>query len=192
MDKRETFDDAAKPADAGPGHGTVDDLDALDAAFDGVEPARGQAATPASVEMRAELRRLLIGVDTYLNYPLYDKALLHLQKVFAIAPENLDAHEKAYAVYTATNDEAKAAEHLLEVLRLCTQRAEVERAQRYLSTILERYPEHPEVPGFVSALTRPDEPPIEIQPEPHPTESDFMGGDSAGPSPDLVADEGES
>ncbi|MFZ5446236.1 MAG: tetratricopeptide repeat protein [Myxococcota bacterium] len=98
------------------------------------------------------LGKLLTETDVYVKYGLHDKALEHLRKVFAIDPENIDAHEKAYAIYVASNTHAQAFEQLLNVLRLHTRSGDAQRAQPYLATILQQNPGHPEVPVFLSAL----------------------------------------
>jgi tetratricopeptide (TPR) repeat protein len=98
------------------------------------------------------LGKLLTETDVYVKYGLHDKALEHLRKVFAIDPENIDAHEKAYAIYVASNNQAQSFEQLLNVLRLHTRSGDAARAQPYLATILQTQPGHPEVPVFLSAL----------------------------------------
>src|SRR6266849_382030 len=122
-------------------------------------PARNAArASPppppaSSPALSAEqLAKLLKETDVYVKYGLHDKALEHLGKIFADDPENLDAHEKAYQVYVGSGEDAQAAEQLLNVLRLCTRRAAVDRAKPYLNTILQQNPDHPEVATFVSVL----------------------------------------
>ncbi|RKH64320.1 type IV pili formation protein SgmX [Corallococcus llansteffanensis] len=107
---------------------------------------------PPAGMSREQLAKLLTETDVYVKYGLHDKALEHLRKVFAVDPENLDAHEKAYHIYVAANNGAQASEQLLNVLRLCTRRADVTRAQPYLATILQENPAHPEVPAFLSVL----------------------------------------
>lgn len=101
---------------------------------------------------REQLSKLLTETDVYVKYGLHDKALEHLRKVFSVEPENLDAHEKAYQIYVASGNMAQASEQLLNVLRLCTRTADVQRAQPYLATILQENPAHPEVPAFLSVL----------------------------------------
>lgn len=96
--------------------------------------------------------KLLTETDVYVKYGLHDKALEHLRKVFALEPENLEAHEKAYAIYVGSNNHAQAAEQLLNVLRLHTRTGDAVRAQPYLQAMLEQNPGHPEVPAFVAAL----------------------------------------
>ncbi len=98
------------------------------------------------------LAKLLTETEVYVKYGLYDKALDHLRKVFAVEPENLDAHEKAYAIYVAANNPQQASEQLLNVLRLHTRQGDAVRAKPYLETILKNNPNHAEVPAFVAAL----------------------------------------
>lgn len=98
------------------------------------------------------LSKLLTETDVYVKYGLHDKALEHLRKIFAVDPESIDAHEKAYAIYVAQNNHAQASEQLLNVLRLHTRSGDALRAQPYLATILQQDPGHAEVPVFLSAL----------------------------------------
>ncbi len=106
-------------------------------------------APPAGGE---NLARLLTETDVYVKYGLHDKALEHLRKVFAVDPENIDAHEKAYAIYVASNNQAQSFEQLLNVLRLHTRSGDSLRAQPFLAAILQQDPGHPEVPVFLQAL----------------------------------------
>ncbi|MDX2009770.1 MAG: tetratricopeptide repeat protein [Myxococcaceae bacterium] len=107
----------------------------------------------ASAKPRSDsLGKLLTETDVYVKYGLHDKALEHLRKVFGVDPENIDAHEKAYAIYVASNNHAQAAEQLLNVLRLHTRGGDKARAQPYLATMLQQNPGHPEVPVFLQAL----------------------------------------
>src|SRR5262249_30950734 len=78
-------------------------------------------------------------------------------RIFAGEPENLDANEKAYLVYEAAGNQAQALEQLLNVLRLCTRLEAVERGQPYLAKLMERSPDHPELPVFMSVLGQPEE-----------------------------------
>ncbi|GEL70634.1 tetratricopeptide repeat protein [Myxococcus virescens] len=118
-----------------------------------VAAAPAPVAPPAPAGMgREQLSKLLTETDVYVKYGLHDKALEHLRKVFSVEPENLDAHEKAYQIYVASGNMAQASEQLLNVLRLCTRTADVQRAQPYLATILQENPAHPEVPAFLSVL----------------------------------------
>ncbi|MCU0701908.1 MAG: hypothetical protein MUC96_35845 [Myxococcaceae bacterium] len=111
-----------------------------------------QPAVASAKPRNDSLGKLLTETDVYVKYGLHDKALEHLRKVFAVDPENIDAHEKAYAIYVASNNHAQAAEQLLNVLRLHTRGGDKARAQPYLATMLQQNPGHPEVPVFLQAL----------------------------------------
>ncbi len=125
--------------------------------------ALGQYATaaPGNTLTPEQLRGLLTEADGYLNQGLYDKAFEPLRRIFSCLPENLDAHEKAFHVYAAAGNTTQALEQCLNVLRLCTRRQEVRRAQPYLSFLLERAPAHPELPAFLAVLG-PDELPLPL------------------------------
>ncbi|MBX7113490.1 MAG: tetratricopeptide repeat protein [Myxococcaceae bacterium] len=112
------------------------------------------AAPPAQPAKADSLGKLLTETDVYVKYGLHDKALEHLRKIFAADPENIDAHEKAYAIYVASNNAAQASEQLLNVLRLHTRRGDAERAAPFLTTMLEQNPRHPEVPSFMAVLSK--------------------------------------
>jgi pilus assembly protein FimV len=152
-------------------------------------PAPGRGGKPDSIG------KLLTETDVYVKYGLHDKALEHLRKVFAVEPENIDAHEKAYAIYLASNDHERAGEQLLNVLRLHTRTADAHRAQPYLNTILQQDPGHPEVPAFLAALRLPDTP-EEAEAEPRISEDAILVDSSDdeviiadGPHDDVLSNE---
>ena len=105
---------------------------------------------------REQIHKLLAETDVYVKYGLHDKALEHLRRIFAVDPENLDAHEKAYVIYRAAAQGPQATEQLLNVLRLCTRGLEVDRAQPYLETLISEAPHHPEMTAFLAVL-RPED-----------------------------------
>ncbi|MFN0061969.1 MAG: tetratricopeptide repeat protein [Myxococcaceae bacterium] len=115
------------------------------------EPVSGVSSAGAPAH-RESLAKLLTETDVYLKYGLHDKALDHLKRIFEADPESLDAHEKAYQIYVAAEQTEQAAEQLLNVLRLCTRRNDVSRAQPYLRAMLAENPDHPEVPAFLAVL----------------------------------------
>lgn len=119
-------------------------------------PAGGGGRPPpapaAPAPSKVNISKLLTETDVYVKYGLHDKALEHLRKVFEVDPENIDAHEKAYEIYVASNNQAQAGEQLLNVLRLHTRRGDPARGAPFLQTILETNPHHPEVPAFVAVL----------------------------------------
>jgi tetratricopeptide (TPR) repeat protein len=102
-----------------------------------------------------ELHGLLSEADALLEQGLYERALGPLRVILASRPENLDAHERAYHLYVAMGNTRDAFEQLLNVLRLCTRRREVRRAEPYLAALLEQQPGHPEVPEFLAFLRAP-------------------------------------
>lgn len=110
------------------------------------------AATAPPKAAANPLGKLLTETDVYVKYGLHDKALEHLRKVFAIDPENLDAHEKAHQIYVASGNQAQAGEQLLNVLRLCARQKASDRALPYLATLRKQNPNHPELPTFVAIL----------------------------------------
>src|SRR5262245_1010113 len=112
-------------------------------------PAPVQAPVTLS---RDQIHKLLAETDVYVKYGLHDKALEHLRRIFAVDPENLDAHEKAYVIYRSAGQGAQATEQRLNVLRLCTRGLEKKRAQPYLDTLLAEAPGHPEMPAFLAVL----------------------------------------
>lgn len=103
------------------------------------------------------VHKLLTETDVYVKYGLHDKALEHLGKVFALEPENVDAHEKAYTIYVALNH-AQVSEQLLNVLRLHTRTGDAKRAQPYLSALIQQNPRHPELATFLERLQLPGGP----------------------------------
>lgn len=126
------------------------------AAVQAASPPPPPPAPPTPVTLsREQIQKLLAETDVYVKYGLHDKALEHLRRIFAVDPENLDAHEKAYVIYRSAGQGAQATEQLLNVLRLCTRGLERRRAQPYLDTLLSEAPGHPEMPAFLSVL-RPD------------------------------------
>ena len=115
-------------------------------------PQRAAPAAAAPPPGKVNVAKLLTETDVYVKYGLHDKALDHLRKIFEVDPENIDAHEKAYAIYVAAGNHAQAGEQLLNVLRLHTRRGDAERGAPYLDTMLQQNPGHPEVPAFLSVL----------------------------------------
>lgn len=111
-------------------------------------PATGGSETAG----QDQFGKILTETDVYLKYGLFDRALEHLGKIFAVDPENLEAHEKAYQVYAASDSRTQASEQQLNVLRLCTRFGQVERGRPYLEALMRENPEHPELPVFQSVL----------------------------------------
>jgi pilus assembly protein FimV len=166
-------------------------------------PARAAASSPrppppppvttepssGGVVSRDQLDKLLTETEVYVKYGLHDKALEHLRKIFTVDPENLDAHEKAYQIYLGSGDTEQAFEQLLNVLRLCTRAAEIERAQPYLAAVLEQQPDHPEVATFLSVLgaQSPNDDSLEetVEPELEPVDEEPVEEELVEADPEL-------
>ncbi len=143
---------APAPAAARPARTSVSQaIAAVQAAAPPPPPPPPAPAATVSLT-REQILKLLAETDVYVKYGLHDKALEHLRRIFAVDPENLDAHEKAYVIYRAAGQGAQATEQLLNVLRLCTRGLERQRAQPYLDTLLSEAPGHPEMPAFLAVL----------------------------------------
>ena len=113
----------------------------------------GSPATESTEPVEQDqFTKILTETDVYLKYGLFDRALEHLGKIFAVDPENLEAHEKAYQVYVASDSRSQASEQQLNVLRLCTRFGQVERGRPYLEALARENPGHPELPVFQSVL----------------------------------------
>lgn len=121
-----------------------------------VLPAAAVPATSRPSQL-TDISKLLSEVDVYFKYGLFDRALDHLGKVFAVEPENITAHQRAYAIYVEMEDRERAVEQLLNVLRLHTRAGTRDSAAPYLEAILREAPDHPEVPAFIAALGDHDE-----------------------------------
>ena len=140
------------PRPAAPARTSVSQaVSAVQAAPPPPPPPPPAPAAPVSLS-REQIQKLLAETDVYVKYGLHDKALEHLRRIFAVDPENLEAHEKAYVIYRAAGQAAQATEQLLNVLRLCTRGLERARAQAYLDTLLAEAPGHPEMPAFLAVL----------------------------------------
>src|SRR6267378_4028921 len=70
----------------------------------------------------SQVPKLLKETEVYVKYGLNDKATEHLRRIFAVDPDNIDAHEKAKAVALAMGNTAEAVASLTTLLRLCTQK----------------------------------------------------------------------
>jgi hypothetical protein len=116
-----------------------------------IEPS-AMMAVPGDTLTSEQLNSLLMETDAYIAQGLYERAFGHLRRIFSVDPESLDAHERAYSIYVAQGNTRESSAQLLNILRLCTRRVEVQRAQPYLAAPLQREPHHPEVPAFLAVL----------------------------------------
>jgi pilus assembly protein FimV len=118
------------------------------------QPERASAAAAAApVAVGPEqIAKLLTETDVYVKYGLHDKALEHLKKVFAADPDNLEGHDKAYALAKVRSDHGRAEEELVRVIQLALAVGDYDRARARLQSLLESNPGHPEVAGFLEAI----------------------------------------
>jgi pilus assembly protein FimV len=154
--------EAARPAPAGPPPGVAAPAAGRPPGAQAPAPGRppgaaAPAAAPAApAPSSAEaVAKLLTETDVYLKYGLHDKALEHLKKVFAIAPTNLEAHEKAKDLFIAAGNTEAAGQELVTLVQL-TVDADPERARGYLKELMGTAPHLPEVRGFVEKLGAPE------------------------------------
>lgn len=112
------------------------------------EPSRpGAAQPPASDPM--QLARLLTETDVFVKYGLQDKARAHLDKIFAIDPDNVAAHEKAVALLRG-RDEAGLHAALASLARACAKAGEHERGRPHFEELRAAAPSHPELAALAA------------------------------------------
>ncbi len=97
-------------------------------------PARADAepASRAPGGASETVQRLLIEMGVYLKYGLHSKAAEHLDKILAIAPDDLAAHEKGRELYVAMGNKPRAADELVALVRLSLAAGDPDEARRYL------------------------------------------------------------
>ncbi len=113
------------------------------------------AAAPANEAGRPtvdHIAKLLTETDVYVKYGLHEKAIEHVRKIFSMDPANVDAHEKAVILHTATGDRQAAFEELLTVIRLCIDGGDRARALPHFQRALQQNPGHPDVVRFHKVL----------------------------------------
>jgi tetratricopeptide (TPR) repeat protein len=90
-------------------------------------------AAVGQVDVAEQIARILNETDVYIKYRLYAKAIEHVQRVFELDGQHVEAREKLKALYLTVG---KKEEALLELWALVDQ-AEPGRQRRYLREILE-------------------------------------------------------
>ena len=119
-----------------------------------VSPSPAAAAAPPPPAAGAQrtglevVAKLLTETDVYLKYGLHQKALEHLEKVFAIDPDHLEAREKALEIRSLRKDAAGAAAQAVQVARIASSRGLEDRARAALARLRELAPDHPELAGL--------------------------------------------
>ncbi len=83
--------------------------------------AAAPAPAPASVDPEEEqVARLLTETDVYVKYGLRDKALEHLNKVIAMRPDLIEAHDKMRDLYQQMGNRAGLIDELSSLIELGT------------------------------------------------------------------------
>jgi tetratricopeptide (TPR) repeat protein len=108
----EPGDDEAKQAIANGGISTGPEAPVAAA------PAAAAPAAAAPPSDDEQLRRLLTETDVYVKYGLKDKAVEHLQKIFSIAPDHIDAHDKQRGLYQSMGNRQALVSELRVLVRL--------------------------------------------------------------------------
>src|SRR5262249_10327598 len=95
------------------------------------------ASAPAPTQKTSEaLQKLLTETDVYMKYGLRDKALEHLKKIFAISPDNLDAHGKVRDIYLKSGENDGAKRTLVTMAKIAITRELQEKARGWLHEAL--------------------------------------------------------
>jgi pilus assembly protein FimV len=125
------------------------------------------APAPAAKVGPEAIPKLLTETDVYVKYGLHQKALEHLQKVFSVDPDHLEAREKALQLRSARNDTAGAADEAAAIARIAHARGLGDRARAAVARLRELAPSHPALAALdVDAVPAPaDADVIELEPE---------------------------
>ncbi len=141
-------------------------------------PVAAAPAAPAAPRMSPEddqLSRLMTETDVYVKYGLRDKAIEHLDKIFALRPEHLPALEKLRQLQNQTQQKAAA----IDTLRLMVKKAEESGHARLAEWQGELAKLAPSKPAQPAQPAQPSQPPAAAPPAPvrKPTRDASMEGD---------------
>ncbi|HWO24458.1 MAG TPA: tetratricopeptide repeat protein [Kofleriaceae bacterium] len=101
-----------------------------------MEPAPDPRQMSAAGERHAdEIAKILAETDVYVKYGLHQKAIDHLQRVFALDPENVEAHERIKDIFVSQGREQDAEVELLKLAELVAS-SDPDRAEKYLRDLL--------------------------------------------------------
>ncbi len=117
--------------------------------------SRPEPSQTSAVGATSPLAKLLTETDVFVKYGLSDKARLHLQRIFALDPECVPAHEKAVTLLRG-RDPAGLLTSLAALARLCVRNGEIERGRPHFEELRSLAPTHAEVvnlgPIYASAV----------------------------------------
>jgi pilus assembly protein FimV len=101
-----------------------------------MEPAPDPRAMSAAAEQHAEeISKILAETDVYVKYGLHQKAVDHLRRVFALDPDNVEAHERLKDIFVSQGREQEAEVELLKLAELVAP-GDPDRAEAYLQELL--------------------------------------------------------
>ena len=101
-----------------------------------MEPAPDPRAMSAAGERHAEeIAKILAETDVYVKYGLHQKAVDHLRRVFALDPDNVEAHERLKDIFVSQGRENEAELELLKLAELVAG-SDPDRAEAYLQELL--------------------------------------------------------
>jgi tetratricopeptide (TPR) repeat protein len=96
--------------------------------------------------------KLLTETDVYIKYGLHEKALDHLRKVLAAAPESPDALEKVREIHAAAGHPGEAAEAGVKAVRALLGGGRYDRAREALARLRQLAPSHGALPELAAAV----------------------------------------
>ncbi|MEJ7604434.1 MAG: tetratricopeptide repeat protein, partial [Kofleriaceae bacterium] len=101
-----------------------------------MEPPPDPRGMSAAGEQHAEeIAKILAETDVYVKYGLHQKAVDHLRRVFALDPENVEAHERLKDIFISQGREHEAEVELLKLAELVAS-GDPDRAETYLQELL--------------------------------------------------------
>ncbi len=130
----------------------IDQIDemAVETHITEIQPESGQAAMHE--QNREQISRLLTETDVYIKYGLHNKAYDHINNVFEIDPNNIEAHDKLKELYLTAGQNDHAAQELVTLVHLCALASRAADARTYLRSLLTLDPAHPDGPGLEAML----------------------------------------
>lgn len=138
--------------------------------FELVEP--GDVPLPSPHQ--EEIERLLEEVDVYVKYHLHERTLAHLDLIFALDPNAIDAFERRWPVWVMLGEPDKAVADLVRIAALSAHR-DPRRAELALDEADRQVAGHPDVANArrelgIGAVDAPAPPPTHVAPPRHTDE----------------------
>lgn len=109
-----------------------------------VEPTAQLRYGTSAGELHAEeISKILAETDVYLKYGLHHKAVEHLQRVFKLDADNIEAHARLKDIYISQGHENEAQSELLKLAELVAA-VDPKSAEQYLQEVLAINGTHPD------------------------------------------------